>query len=514
VVRAAAMGILYLVAVRLGRATYAPASLAASAFFMTLLNPHTLWDVGFQLSFAATVGLVLYTEPLERAFARALGRITTAERAEKIVGLISEALLVTLAAQISTTPIILSIFGRLSLITLATNFLILPVQSYVMVLGGIALLLGLIFRPLGQVVGWVAWVFLTYTIEMVRLTARVPFASVPVKMEGWMVWGCYALLAGLTWWFKQTKERRAELWQKFASNVQTKFILGAAVVLLILAFFSWRSLPDGKLHVAFLDVGQGDAIFIQTPSGRQILVDGGPSDTALLSQLGSRMPFWDRSIDLVLLTHPESDHVTGLIAVLERYRVDAVVFREVTLDSATYARWLEAVEAEEATIYRGEGGLHLALDAGLEMVVLHPGAELEKDANNNSVVTRLTYGQVSLLFPGDIESEVEAQLVRAQRAVPRLRSTVLKVPHHGSCSSTTQAFLDAVNPEVAIISVGADNRFGHPCDEVLQRLDTRAEVPPGQVEGQGRSVHVYRTDEHGVVEVVSDGTQMWIETAR
>ncbi|MEJ2588589.1 MAG: ComEC/Rec2 family competence protein, partial [Deltaproteobacteria bacterium] len=184
VVRAALMGILYLVAVRLGRGTYAPVSLAAAAFFRTLLNPHTLWDVGFQLSFAATVGLVLYTEPLEWAFARALGRITTAERAEKIVGLISEALLVTLAAQITTTPIILSIFGRLSLITLATNFLILPVQSYVMIFGGIALLLGLVFQPLGQVAGWVAWVFLTFTIEMVRLTARVPFASVPVQMAG------------------------------------------------------------------------------------------------------------------------------------------------------------------------------------------------------------------------------------------------------------------------------------------------------------------------------------------
>jgi competence protein ComEC len=129
VVRAAAMGILYLVATRLGRATYAPASLAAAALFMTLLNPFTLWDVGFLLSFAATIGLVLYTEPLEKWFERTLTRITSAEGAKKIVGLISEALLVTTAAQITTTPIILHIFGRFSLITLATSFLILPVQS-------------------------------------------------------------------------------------------------------------------------------------------------------------------------------------------------------------------------------------------------------------------------------------------------------------------------------------------------------------------------------------------------
>jgi competence protein ComEC len=498
VVRAAAMGILYLIAMRLGRATYAPASLAAAAFFMTLLNPHTLWDVGFQLSFAATVGLVIYTDPLERAFERALGRITTAERAEKIVGSISEALLVTMAAQITTTGILLHVFGRLSLITLATNFLILPAQQWVMIVGGLALLSGLIFRPLGQVIGWIAWVFLTYTIEVVRLTARVPFASVPIKMAGWMVWGYYALLAGLTWWFKQAKERRRALWAKFTASLQTKFILGAAAVLLILAFSVWRALPDGKLHVTFLDVGQGDAIFIQTPSGKQVLIDGGPSETQVLAQLGRQMPFWDRTLDAMVLTHPDSDHVTGLVPVLERYRVATVIHRQIEMDSETYAYWLALVAEEGATVYQGEAGLQMTLDTGLEMIVLHPGVGLWEDANNNSVVTRLTYGRVSLLLPGDIEAEVERQLVEAIRESP-LRSTVLKVPHHGSCSSTTQRFLEAVNPEVVIISVGADNRFGHPCDEVLERL---GDLP------------VYRTDEHGSVEVISDGARVWVEVQR
>jgi competence protein ComEC len=380
-----------------------------------------------------------------------------------------------------------------------------PVQSYLMIAGAIALLLGLIFRPLGQVAGWVAWVFLTYTIEMVRLTARVPLASVPVKMEGWMVFAYYALLAGLTWWFKQTKERRHELWGRVTANVQTKFILGASAVLLILAFSAQRGLPDGKLHVTFLDVGQGDAIFIQTPSGKQILIDGGPSETALLSQLGRQMPFWDRTLDVILLTHPDSDHVNGLVGVLERYQVDMVIHRQIEMDSETYAYWLALVADEGATVYQGEAGLQMTLDTGLEMIVLHPGVGLWEDANNNSVVTRLTYGQVSLLLPGDIEAEVEQQLVGARRDTS-LRSTVLKVPHHGSCSSTTQRFLDTVDPEVVVISVGADNRFGHPCEEVLERLEARAE--------QGRSVPVYRTDEQGAVEIVSDGTRVWVEVQR
>jgi competence protein ComEC len=356
-----------------------------------------------------------------------------------------------------------------------------------MIFGGIALLLGLLFRPLGQVAGWGAWVFLAYTIEMVRLTARVPFASVPVHMESWMVWAYYALLAGLTWWGKQARERRAELWQKFTSNVQTKFILGAAAVLLVLAFFFWRGLPDGKLHVTFLDVGQGDAIFIQTPSGKQILIDGGPSETQVLSELGRQMGFWDRTLDVVVLTHPDSDHVNGLVPVLERYQVATVIHHQIEMDSETYDYWLELVEQEGAAVYEG-----------LEMLVLHPGVEVWESANDNSVVTRLTYGEVSFLLTGDIEAEVEEALVGARRDAP-LPSTVLKAAHHGSCSSTTQAFLDAVDPEAVVISVGADNTFDHPCDEVLERLG---------------GLPTYRTDERGTVEIVSDGMQMWVETER
>jgi len=498
VMRAAIMGILYLLGRHLRRPTFVPVSLATAAIVMTALNPHTLWDVGFQLSFAATIGLVLYAEPLETFLERALKRLTSVERAHKIVNLVSEPLLLTLAAQVTTTGIVLFYFGRLSLVTLVTNALVLPAQPGVMIAGGIATLLGLLTRPLGHVVGWVAWIFLTYTIKMVQVTARVPHASVSVGMEDWMVFAYYAIMLGLTWWFKQARERRRELRARLTANasfpVYTRFALGAAVVLLTLAFFAWRGLPDGRLHVAFLDVGQGDAIFIQTPSGKQVLIDGGPSETALLSQLGRQMPFWDRTLDVMVLTHPDSDHVNGLVPVLERYRVDMVIHRQIELDSETYAYWLALVEAEGAAVYEGEAGLHLALDDGLGMMVLHPGTGVWESANNNSVVTRLIYGQASLLLPGDIEAEVERKLA-AEGAV--LASTVLKAPHHGSCSSTTPAFLEAVDPEVVVISVGADNLFGHPCQEVLERL---------------RDVPTYRTDEQGTVEIVTDGVHVWVET--
>jgi competence protein ComEC len=506
VVRAAIMGVLYLLARHLGRETFAPVSLAATAFIMTLWDPDVLWDVGFQLSFAATIGLVIYTEPLERLCERVLISVTSAERAQQTVRSISDTLLATMAAQVTTLPIILYYFGRLSIVTLVSNVLVLPVQSYLMIAGGLATLLGLMVRPLGQAMGWVAWVFLTYTIKVVRLTADVSFASVEVGMEGWMVWGYYALLGGLTWWLALPEEKKlgfvAPLTDKtrFPGSRETKLLLGAATVLLVLAFSAWQSLPDGRLHVVFLDVGQGDAIFIQTPSGRQVLIDGGPSETVLLSQLGRQMPFWDRSLDVVLLTHPDADHITGLVEVLERYEVHMVIHCEVEAANDVYEHWLHLVEAEGAKVYQGETRLRLALDEGLDMVVLHPGAEwvggVEENYNNDSIVTRLTYGPVSVLLPGDIEAEVERQLV-ARGAL--LRSTVLKAAHHGSCTSTTPAFLEAVDPQMVVISVGTDNTFGHPCDEVLERLD---------------GLPVYRTDEQGAVEVISDGAQMRVEVEK
>ncbi len=293
-----------------------------------------------------------------------------------------------------------------------------------------------------------------------------------------------------------------------------------AAILLVLAFFAWRDSPDGRLHVVFLDVGQGDAIFVQTPSGRQVLIDGGPSETALLSQLGRQMPFWDRTLDVMLLTHPESDHITGLIGVLERYKVDMVIFRKMEHESEVYAHWLRLLEAEGATIYQGEAGLRLALDKAdgsrpVEMILLHPGAELRGDANNDSIVARLTCGQVSVLLTGDIEANVERQLA-AEEAT--LTSTVLKAAHHGSCDSTTQEFLEAVDPEMVVISMGAENRFGHPCAETLERLELALSAALGETAAPAltveRQLPIYRTDEHGAVEFITDGSQVWVETEK
>ncbi len=503
VVRAAIMGCLYVIATHYGRQNDALTSLIAAATLMTLLNPQTLWDLGFQLSFAATLGLIVYNPPLQSWFERLLSKALSPGTAKRVVEVLNEALIVTLAATITTLPIIVYHFRRLSLVTLLSNFLILSAQPGVMLWGGLATIAGLVWLPLGQVLGWIAWLFLTYTIRAVEITASFPYASYNLgRVSPGLIWLYYALLAGATLGSRQQPSRLKSLWRRLTNRLSTKLLIAGLAVSAILVWVAVTSLPDGKLHVVFFDVGEGDAIFIQTPRGQQILVDGGPSPTALSSALGRRMPFWDRSLDLVILTHADEDHIAGLIPVLERYRVEQVLDSGYEHNYPMYDRWLELIEERKIPAHLARAGMRIETGDGVELTVLHPGAELmrytDADGNNNSVVVRLVMNRVSFLLPGDIEQTAEETLAASGQ---ELTSTVLKAPHHGSSTSSSAAFLNAVNPELVVISVGAENRFGHPSPQVLARL--------GDLVGEEL---ILRTDERGTIEVVTDGERIWIKT--
>ncbi len=268
-------------------------------------------------------------------------------------------------------------------------------------------------------------------------------------------------------------------------------------LLAAIAWFALARLPDGKLHVWFLDVGQGDAILIRAPDGRQILVDGGPSPAALLDELGEVLPFWDRSLDLVVLTHGDADHVTGLVPLLERYGVTTAVDGAQPGDRESTA-WLAAIEAAGIPRVTATRGTRLAAGA-MVLTVLSPDARSIEGAwssNDGSLVLRLDYGETSVLLTGDAEEAAEQAMMAA--GLP-LNVDVLKVGHHGSAASTSTAFLARVAPQVAVISVGAENRFGHPSPEVLARL---------------ASVQVLRTDQHGRIEVISDGQKLSVRWER
>ncbi len=494
VVRAAVMGILYLLGRHLGRPTYVPASLAAAAIGMTLLNPLLLWDVGFQLSFAATLGLVLYVDRLERGAVRLLARALPEDRVRQAMGLLSDALLVTLAAQIATLPLTLYYFRRLSLVSLLTNFLILPAQPGVMIWGGLATLAGMLWLPLGRCLGWVAWLFLTYTIEVVRWAAGIPYAWVDVgRMTATETWALYGLLglftAGLD---PQVRARARALWASLTGRLSDRLLLGAAALLLLLVGVARFSLPDGRLHVVFLDVTGGDAVFIRTPSGRQILVGGAPGTTGLLAALGRRMPFWDHDLDVVVLPRPAEDLLPGLIAVLERYPVRHLIARDEGCAGALCDRWRAVASGAARQVWRGEQGLQLTLDEGLLLTVLHPGPSPNPD--DPSVVVRLDYGSVCFLLTGNLREAGQEALAEAEEW---LRCDILKAPHHGGTPALTDRFLNRVGPDVVVVPAGDPVTFWR------QRTDRRL-----------AETAVYRIEDQGTVEIISDGHRYWVETKR
>lgn len=269
--------------------------------------------------------------------------------------------------------------------------------------------------------------------------------------------------------------------------------LGMSVWLTVL------SSHDRSFTFFVFDVGQGDALFAETPSGRQLLIDGGPSG-AVLEKLGRAMSFSDRSIDVVVLTHPDADHLTGLVDVLSRYRVGQLVLTGVREATPTEDAFWSLVQRRHIPVTYVLAGSRVQLDSDTTFTVLAPFESWKdreaKTVNNTSIVGRLDYRHFSLLLPGDAETPIEQQLVQNNSS---LHADVLKLGHHGSKTSTSDAFLTAVAPSLAVISVGADNRFGHPSSEVLERLkkqhvsflrtDQGADI---RIESNGETFHVHR----------------------
>jgi len=271
-----------------------------------------------------------------------------------------------------------------------------------------------------------------------------------------------------------------------------KFWFFAYVLLiatLLLLAHEWQRLPDDKLHFVLLDIGQGDAILITTPNHQRILVDGGP-DLSLLERLGEELSFFDRTIDLLILTHQDGDHITAFPALLERYDIDRILLTGTANMNSRYEAFLDAADRSGAEIIIAQADHDLDLGGGVILDVLWPKQSLfgekVKETNNASLMAKLMYKDNEILLTGDIEEKTEEELLKAG---DDLRADILKVPHHGSKTSSSTGFLLAVDPDLALISVGSENTYGHPHPTVLARYE-KLRIP------------VRRTDQEGGIEIV------------
>lgn len=528
VLRAAIMGSIFLGALALGRPRTILPSLAFGAALMTAVDPRVLTQVSFQLSFVAMAGIVLsmpYQAAIREKITGGPGLDGSWWRVwlRYIAGWTAAALLVSLAATLATLPLVAFNFHRIPLFGILVTVLALPSLPFILAGSLGAALAGLIHPALGQMFGWLAWVPISYLLGLVSLAPGATLSG------GWvgapLVWTWYLTLGGLVLLpggLSYLKRLRRRMTSRIDSRKEglipgnfriprpsgiTLGVLGGAAILGAAGILLWVQVfsgPDGKLHVYFFDVGQGDSILIVTPSGRQVLVDGGPDAAGGVRALSEILGPWDRSLDLVALTHMDSDHSRGLLEVLSRYRVEMALVGLEETEAPLYPQWRAALEGQQLGATPVWAGYRILLDENVVLEVLHPPAPPSRlsfsDANNNGLVLRLDYREVSFLLTADIEAEAERYLLRT---LSPLEADVLKVAHHGSKTSTTTAFLRAVNPSAAVIFAGEDNRFGHPHAQVLAGL-----------EQQVTEAGIYQTSQQGRIEFISDGTALWVKTER
>jgi competence protein ComEC len=492
-------------------------TLAAACWMLALANPLTLWDVGFQLSAMATAGLILFTPMLASAAARlwpgwmggaltspyASPSATAPRQSPEIVrGLFEDSVVVSLAATIAVAPLIAYTFGRVSVTGILANLLIVPAQPLITVWGSAGALAGALGATMpAQLLLWIAWPGLFWTVEVVERAASLPFASIEIANYGLTAMlATYVAMATLLWrkpivnfFASLTRANRYDV----GGALQRPVTLIATGLVMILVWWAYLVQPDGRLHLYFLDVGQGDAIFIQTPSGRQVLIDGGSSPQALSDELGAVMPFWDRSLDMVILTHADSDHMDAQTQVMERFDVERAISTHHTLESPDSAGWRAAVARKDLPVDSQYAGGWIDLGDGVALWTLSPAAEeyIGPDPENaTSLVLKLVYGDFSALLTADAGLVSEYEWLANDAP---LRATVLKAGHHGSRTSTSAPFVAAVDPQVAVIQVGAGNRYGHPHTEVLDNLAGRL---------------VLRNDVDGRIHFVCDGREARYET--
>lgn len=482
VTRACFMSIIVLSANLLYRKSDIWTSISISLLLILIANPFAINEIGLQLSYLGTIGIIVFNKSVEEL----LNKI-------RINSKISKLLSVTISAQIMIMPIMAYRFNTVSLTFFISNVLASPFLGINIILGFIAIIVSLISFSLAKLLA----TLLNFTLEMLifisEFSSKIPLSSIIIKTPYLItIILIYCLVLILNYIYsiynsnKNLRLFQKQILKKFnKTNIKKILSITTSAVIVFNTFSFFNLLIPKELKIHFIDVGQGDSCLIITPKNKKILIDGGEGEPeVLLSYLLDRRI---KTIDYIIISHFDSDHCNGLIEIIEKLKVKNILISKQSYFCDEYKNIANIINSKKIKVSFVKQGDTVAIDGKIKLDIFYPPKELEyEDLNNNSIVAKLTYNSFSILFTGDIENSEKNILDKYKNG--ELESTVLKIAHHGSKTSTSKEFLEAAKPKIALIGVGQNNTFGHPNKKVLERLESI-------------NCKIYRTDKMGEIEI-------------
>lgn len=467
VTRACIMAILTLFSSIIYRKSDVYTNISVAALITLIFNPYSLLDLGFQLSYGGTIGIIIFIK-----------RIQEKKSNSKVINYIKQMALVSIYANIIIIPIMMYHFNTVSFTFIISNIMASPILGIIVITGFLFIIASITVKPLTRLIAIFIKPILSILIKISQICSKLPFSNILVVTP--YMFNVISYYAIILYCIKSKK------------NNKCKIIICLLIVLILINFIIY--IFPQKLRIFFIDVGQGDSTLIITPDIKTVLVDGGGSDSFDVGEKVLLPYLLDRRIlkvDYVLISHFDTDHCGGILTIMEKVKVKNIIISEQAEHSENYERFKKLMIHKKIRLIEVKKGDKIKIGRYSEFKILFPTSRLlsENPLNNNSIVAQFNYNNFKMLFTGDIEKLAEQQILKTEKA--EIRADILKVAHHGSKTSSIPEFIKAVKPKIALIGVGKNNTFGHPNQQTIKNLENI-------------KCRIYRTDLQGEIIIKID----------
>lgn len=467
VTRACIMAILTLLSSIIYRKSDVYTNISVAALITLIFNPYSLLDLGFQLSYGGTIGIIIFIK-----------RIQEKKSNSKVINYIKQMALVSIYANIIIIPIMMYHFNTVSFTFIISNIMASPILVIIVITGFLFIITSITAKPLTRLIAIFIKPILSILIKISQICSKLPFSNILVVTP--YMFNVISYYAIILYCIKSKK------------NNKCKIIIGLLIVLILINFIIY--IFPQKLRIFFIDVGQGDSTLIITPDKKTVLIDGGGSDSFDVGEKVLLPYLLDRrilKIYYVLISHFDTDHCGGILTIMEKVKVKNIIISEQAEHSENYERFKKLMIHKKIRLIEVKKGDKIKIGRYSEFKILFPTSRLlsENPLNNNSIVAQFNYNNFKMLFTGDIEKLAEQQILKAEKA--EIRADILKVAHHGSKTSSIPEFIKAVKPKIALIGVGKNNTFGHPNQQTIKNLENI-------------KCRIYRTDLQGEIIIKID----------